>query len=88
MDLHSQEKSWVQEDLAAAFQFLNEIYSKHGVRLFSKACSDRIRGSGFRLKEVILDARNNYFTTSMVRDWNWLLKEGVDAPSLQLFLHP
>lgn len=70
MGLFSQEKSWLQKDLAAAFQFLKLIYSKHGVRLFSKACSDRTRGSGFRLKEGRLDVRNNYFTTSIVKHWN------------------
>lgn len=76
--------------LSAAFQFLKEIYSKHGVRLFSKACSDIIRENGFRLKE---DARNNCFTTSMVRHWNWLIAQREcrcsilrnASPSLEVF---
>jgi len=44
-------------------------------------------GNGFRLKEgrFRLDLRNKFFTVSVVKDWNRLLREVVDAPSLETF---
>ena len=44
-------------------------------------------GNGFRLKEgrFRLDLRNKFFTVSVVKDWNRLPKEAVDAPSLEAF---
>ena len=49
--------------------------------------NDWTRRSGFKLKEgrVILDVRKNFFTQSMVRLWNRLSREVVDAPSLEVF---
>jgi len=49
--------------------------------------NDWTRRSGFKLKEgrVILDVRKNFFTQSVVRLWNRLSREGVDAPSLEAF---
>ena len=46
-----------------AFQYLNGGYKKEGARFFSRACSDRTSGSGFKLKEgrFTLDIRIKFF---------------------------
>jgi len=72
---------------AAAFQYLKGAYRKDGDRHFNRACCDRSRGSGFKLKEgrFRLGVRKKYFTMSVVNHWARLPREVVDAPSLETF---
>jgi len=49
--LFSLQKRRLQGDLIAAFQYLKGAYKKVGEGLLTRACSDRTRGKGFKLKE-------------------------------------
>jgi len=74
-------------DFLATFQYLKGI-SKHCItRHFTKACSERTSGNGFKLKEgrFSLDIRKKFLMMSVVRHWNRLSGEVVDVQSLEVF---
>ncbi|KFQ89740.1 hypothetical protein N337_07238, partial [Phoenicopterus ruber ruber] len=87
LGLFSLEKRRLRGDLIATFQYLKGAYKEYGDKLFSRACCDRTKGNGFKLKEgrYRLDIRKKLFTMKVVKHWDRLLREVVDAPSLETF---
>ena len=62
-------------------------YREDGDRLLSRACCDRIRGNGFKLKEgsFRLAIRKKLFMMRVAKHRHRLPGEVVDAPSLEIF---
>ncbi|KAK4815282.1 hypothetical protein QYF61_024041 [Mycteria americana] len=87
LGLFSLEKRRLRGDLIAACQDLKGAYRKDGERLLSKACCDRTRSNGFKLREgrFRLHLRKRFFTMRVVRHWHRLPREVGDAPSPETF---
>jgi len=83
----SLEKRRLWGELVTAFQYLKGAYKKSGEGLATRSRSDRIRGDGFKLKQGRFRSaiRKKSFTMRVVRHWNRLPREAVDAPSLEVF---
>jgi len=54
-----------------AFQYLKGAFKKAGEGLFTRACSDRTRGNGFKQNKgrFRLDMRKKFFPVMFVRHW-------------------
>jgi len=70
-----------------AFQYLKGACRREGDNLYSKACCDRTRSNGFKLREgrFRLNIRKKFSTMRVVKHWNGLPGEVVEAPSLETF---
>jgi len=79
LGLFSLEKRRLRGDLIAAFQYLKGAYRKDGENIFSRACCDRTRSKGFKLRE------GRFRLMRVVKHWNRLPREVVEAPSLETF---
>ena len=68
-------------------QHLKGAYKKAGEELFTRTVRGRMRRNGFTLEEgrFRLDIRKKSFTVRVVRHWNRLPREVVNAPSLEAF---
>jgi len=70
------EKRRLRGDLIAAFHYVNGAFKKDGENIFSRACCDRTRSYGFKLRKgrFRLYIWKAFFTMRV-----------VDAPSLETF---
>ena len=86
-EVFNREKRRLQGDLIAAFQYLKGAYRKAREGHYITACSNKMRGNGFKLGEgrCRLDIRKIFFTVTVVRQWNRLPSEVLDDPSLEAF---
>ena len=87
LGLFSLERRRLQGDLTAAFQHLKGDHKQEGNQLFTRVDNGRTSGIGLKWKEgrFRLAIREKFFTERVVRCWNRLPRELVDAPSLEVF---
>jgi len=87
LGLFSLQEGWFQGDLIAALQYLKKTFRKAGEGLFITAGSLKMRGTDSKLEEgrFRLDTRKKIFTVRVLRLWDRLSKDVVDAPTLEAF---
>jgi len=84
LGLLSLEKRRLWGHLIAAFQYLEGAYRKGGENIVSRACSNRTKRNGCKLREgrFRLDISKKCFTMRVVKLRNRLPREAVETPSL------
>jgi len=87
LGLFSLEKRRLRGDLIVTFWYVKGAYKWEGSQLFERVENSRTRRNAPKLKvrTFRLDVVGKFFTMTLVRYWNRLLRDVVNAPSLEVF---
>lgn len=87
LGLPSLEKSRMRGNLIILYSFLRRSGQGGAELLLSLVCTDRMSGSGSKLpkERFRLDIRRHFFSERVVKPWNTLPRELIDAPTLSVF---
>jgi len=80
----SLEKRRLRRNLTALYGFLRRASGEGGADLLSLGSSERTRRNGSKLPQGMFrqDIRKHFFTKRVVKHWNGLPREVIDAPCL------